>query len=136
MDQTTASKAVVLNFLQAVWGQGNLARLGDFWATDCVNHASTAPNVGLEALHAYHASMMQMFSAFSEVDMKVLSQIAEDDRVVTHIQTTARHTGSFFGIEPTNKAISTYVIRIDQIKNGKIVAHWSVSDAGSIGQQL
>jgi predicted ester cyclase len=136
MDQTTAAKAIVLEFLQVVWGQGNLARLGDFWAVDCVNHASPAPNVGLEALHDYHASMMQMFSAFSDIDMKVLSQIAEDDKVVTHIKTTARHTGPFFGIAATNKTISTFVIRIDQIKSGKIVAHWSVSDAASIGQQL
>jgi predicted ester cyclase len=137
MNEQARNKEVVRDFIQAVWIDGDLAALAGFWTEDCVNHASTAKDKhGLEELRIYHELFLTAFSAFSNVRMEILQQLAEGDRVVTHIFTQADHTAPFFGIPPSGKHVSTSVIRIDLIKNGRIAEHWSVSDAAALTQQL
>lgn len=65
-----------------------------------------------------------------------MQQVAEENRVVTYIVSKGRHSGAFYGIPPTGKTISTSVIRIDRVQDGKIAEHWSVSDAAGLMQQL
>jgi predicted ester cyclase len=65
-----------------------------------------------------------------------MQQVAENDRVVSYITSHGKHSGSFYGISPTGRSISTSVIRIDRVQDGKIAEHWSVSDAAGLIQQL
>jgi predicted ester cyclase len=53
-----------------------------------------------------------------------------------HISLAKVHSGAFYGILPTGKSISTSVIRIDRVQDGKITEHWSVSDAAGLMQQI
>lgn len=124
------NKQIVQNFIKVVWEQGSLERLGEFWTENCVNHAaSKGPNQGLAALRAYHEQFAAGFADFSETHIAIEQQVAEADRVVTQILTTARHT-------PTGKRVSLETIRIDRIRDGKIAEHWSVADMAGLMQQL
>lgn len=137
MTEIKTNKQIIRNFVQVVWNGGNLTALKDFWTEDCVNHAMPgADNHGLDALRVYHESLFADFSAFSNIQIEIIQQVAEGDRVVTHITARGEHSGTFFGIPPTGKSISTSVIRIDRIQDGKIAEHWSVSDVSSLILQL
>ncbi|NJR47191.1 MAG: ester cyclase [Hyellaceae cyanobacterium CSU_1_1] len=64
------------------------------------------------------------FAAFSNIQIEILQQIAESDRVVTYMRSRGEHTGTFCEIPPTRKTISMSVIRIDLIQDGKIAEHY------------
>ena len=124
------NKQVILDFIQVVWRQGELEALPRFWTTDCVNHAASAGHQqGLVALRAYHEGFSAAFVGFTNVDIAVLQQIAEDDRVTTQLRTSAHHTAS-------DKTVTLDTIRIDRLSNGKIAEHWSVADMAGFLHQL
>jgi predicted ester cyclase len=137
VNEIEKNKQIVQNFVQVVWNGQNLDALKDFWTADCINHAMPGvENQGYEALRVYHESFFIDFSAFSQIETEILQQIAEGDRIVTYITSRGKHSGTFYGVMPTGKYISTSAIRIDRIQEGKIAEHWSVSDAASLMQQL
>jgi predicted ester cyclase len=137
MNNTEQNKQIIQKLIQVVWNEQNIDALKDFWTEDCINHAMPrVDNRGLNALQVYHESLFTDFSAFSNIQIKILQQIAEGDRVVTYMQSRGEHTGTFSQIPPTGKSVSMSLIRIDCIQDGKIAEHWSVSDAGSLIQQL
>ena len=92
--------------------------------------------MGLDALRGYHKAFFAQFAAFSDLEIEIQSQTAEEDRVVTQMVTRGRQTGEFFGIAPTGRAVSLATIRIDALRDGKIAQHWSVADLMGLMQQL
>lgn len=134
MDDTHWNKQVIQDFIQVVWREGQLDKLGEFWTEDCINHAApSGEEKGLSALRAYHA---QFATAFSDMQINLQQQVAEADRVVTQIIATVRHVGTFLGIAPTGRTVSLATIRIDRMQGGKIAEHWSVADMAGLVQQL
>jgi predicted ester cyclase len=134
MSDLNSNKQLVKDFIDKVWHDQNLTALADFWTADCINHAMPGTdNQGIALLTAYH---QPFFAAFANLQVEIIQQIAENDRVMTYMLSEADHRGDFFGIPPTGKHISTVAIRIDRIQNGKIAEHWSVSDISSLIQQL
>ena len=138
MSDINKNKQIIQNFIQVVWNGRDLSALKDFWAEECVNHAMIGTdNQGLNALRLYHDSFFDdFFSAFPDIKIEIVQQVAEGDRIATFITSKGTHSGAFYGIPSTGKQISTSVIRIDRIQDGKITEHWSVSDAASLMQQI
>jgi steroid delta-isomerase-like uncharacterized protein len=138
MTDLDKGKQIIQDFIQVVWNGRNLNTLKDFWTEDCINHAMLGTdNRGLNALRIYHDSFFDdFFSAFPDIEIEIMQQVAEGDRIATYITSQGTHSGSFYGIPPTGKHISTSVIRIDRVQDGKITEHWSVSDAAGLMQQL
>lgn len=138
MTDLDKNKQVIQNFIQVVWNGRNLTALKDFWTEDCINHAmSSTENRGIDALRIYHESFFDdFFAAFPDIQIEIVQQVAEGDRVVSYITSHGKHSGSFYGIAPTGRSISTSVIRIDRVQDGKIAEHWSVSDTAGLTQQL
>jgi steroid delta-isomerase-like uncharacterized protein len=138
MSDTDKNKQIIKNFVRVVWNGRDLTALKDFWTEDCLNHAMPGTdNRGLNALRIYHDSFFDdFFSAFPDIQIEIVQQVEEGDRIATYITSQGIHSGAFYGIPPTGKHISTSVIRIDRIQDGKIAEHWSVSDAASLMQQI
>jgi len=132
-----ANKRIVQGFIEVAWEGRDLAALPTFWTDDCVNHAVPGPdNRGLAALQAYHEQFFAGFSAFSRVQIHIVQQVAEGDRVVTQMTTRGAHSGPFYGIPPTGRDVSLATIRIDRLRDGKIAEHWSVADVAGLLQHL
>jgi steroid delta-isomerase-like uncharacterized protein len=138
MNDTDKNKQIIQKFVQVVWNGRDLTALKDFWTEDCVNHAMPGTdNRSLNALRIYHDSFFDdFFAAFPNIQIEIVQQVAEGDLIVSYITSKGKHSGTFYGIPPTGKNISTSVIRIDKIQDGKIIEHWSVSDAAGLMQQI
>ncbi len=137
MAESEDNKRTIRDFIQTVWIGGDLAALPNFWTAACVNHATPGGSgVGLEALRAYHEGFFTAFTAFADVRVEILQQVAEGDRVVTHLTSRGTHTGEFGGVLPTGRSVSLSTIRIDRLQGGKIAEHWSVADVAGLLQQI
>jgi predicted ester cyclase len=119
------------------WAGQDLLALDRFWTAGCINHAAPAgQDVGVVALRSYHEQFAAQFAAFSDVRIEVVQQIAENDRVVTHLFTRARRTNDVTGMPVSGQDARLATIRIDRLEAGKIAEHWSVADVAGLLQQL
>jgi predicted ester cyclase len=102
---------------------------------DYIDHNPPLPDTapGREGVKQTNAILRQ---AFSEVEHTIRAQIAEGDQVVTHVTVSATFTGTFLGIPPNGKRVSTDGIAIHRIAGGQLVEHWAVMDYFGLFQQL
>ena len=123
-------KQVVRDFIDAVWRQGRLEELDHWWTEGCINHAAPdGARKGLDALAAYHRAFAEQMAGFAHADIQVVQQVAEGDRVVTQLRTSARHVAS-------GRDVHLDTMRLDRIEDGRIAEHWSVADLAGLATQL
>jgi steroid delta-isomerase-like uncharacterized protein len=76
------------------------------------------------------------YSAFPDMHGTLEDLVAEGDKVVTRNTLRATHSGTFLGIPPTGKQVEFSLIDIYRLVNGKIAAHWGLTDMLGLMQQL
>jgi steroid delta-isomerase-like uncharacterized protein len=109
--------------------------LDDFIAEDFVAHNPLHPGVSLDREGMKQGAELFRIAA-PETRHEIKVQVAEGDLVVSHIVGRGVHTGELLGIPATNKEIETEGIVIHRVRDGKIVAYWSVTDVARVLQQL
>ena len=66
----------------------------------------------------------------------ILDQVSEENKIIIRIRMELEHIGSWRGIPPTHKKISTYGFRYYQLSGDKIMEHWALIDGQAIENQL
>ncbi|MEM1060476.1 MAG: ester cyclase [Verrucomicrobiota bacterium] len=108
------------------WSEHATATTGDLFAADYRNHQEpdAGSGVSVKNLEEWTELVRRFHSGFSEVDLKILTQLAEGDQAASHWSMTATHTGSFEGETPTNRRITWTGISLDRFEQGKIAETW------------
>ena len=89
-----------------------------------------------QTYEGWKARHERLVAAFGEMEFTVNSQIAENDRVMTHWTLRAVHKGPFIGMAATGKRIVLTGIGIDRVKGNKVVEHWGMQDLMGLTAQL
>ncbi len=100
-------------------------------AKDFINHSAAAgQDTGREGLwHTFHNVL---HPGLSGLQVAVLDQVAEDDKVTSRKRIIGCHTGALLGIPATGRAVSIDVIDIVRIRNGQYVEHWGMNSLPSL----
>ncbi len=69
-----------------------------------------------------------LFTAFPDLTSTVEQQTVDGEWVTTRATMRGTHLGAFMGIAPTGKAVEIMHIGLDQVVQGQVVEHFSVSD--------
>ena len=121
-----------------LWSSRSTDRLEDLVAPDYINHQEPHAKggertVGLEdwkdVLKGYH-------QAFSESQVRILTEISEGAQVAVHWEFTAKHTGEYLGRAGSGKIATWKGITIDRVENGKIAETWTVWDRYGMFEDL
>ncbi len=75
-------------------------------------------------------------SAFPDLDVVVLDQLAEGDKVASRVEMTGTQKEDFFGVPAAGVVGTLHVTFWDRVADGKIVEHWADADVGGLLQQL
>lgn len=75
-------------------------------------------------------------AAFPDLEVEVLDQIAEGDRVATRISMTGTQQGDFYGVPAAGAVGVLRVTFFDRVEDGMIVEHWADGDVSGLLQQL
>jgi predicted ester cyclase len=75
-------------------------------------------------------------AAFPNYEIIVDDLLAEGDKVVVRGNFRGIHRGPFAGIEATGKSVSSGLMIIYRIANGRIIDHWMQFDMFMLLQQL
>lgn len=121
-----------------LWSSGSADWLEDLVAPGYINHQEPLAKggertVGLEdwkdVIKGYH-------EAFSDSQVKILTEIAEGAQVAVHWEFSAKHTGEYLGRAASGKIATWRGITIDRFENGKIVETWTVWDKYGMFEDL
>ncbi|MDH5689938.1 MAG: ester cyclase [Candidatus Bathyarchaeota archaeon] len=115
------NKAIVRRFIEA-YNNRNLDVFDDLLAPDYFDHTSKVGPEGLKQL------MNMAFKAFPDFHETIEDIIAEGEKVWVRITFTGTHTGEWMGIPPTGKKVTTEMVDIFRIIDGKLVEYRDVNN--------
>lgn len=127
------NKDVARQVIERIFMRQEDAAIDELVAEDFVPHTFGPMPPGREGLRA---GMQRAGAGVSEARFDIHDVIAEGDRVVVRLTSSARHTGTFMGIAPSGKRYSIDEIHIFRIVDGQVVEHWHEFDKRSLMQQL
>ena len=132
------NKAVVHNFIEEVWHEGNLDSIDKYIAPDYIRHTSHTREGGQEVrgLDGARQSIAALRTSFPDIHFTSEDVLVDDDKVVVRWTVSGTHRGEFMGVPPTGKQVSWTGINIYRIADGKIVERWANEDGVSLLQQL
>ena len=119
------------------WNKGKaaaMALIDEMYATDVVYHRATGEII--RGKNGYKQFTEEWFKAFPDFHITIDDIVVEGDKVATRWTWTGTHKGTYMGIPPSNKKVTTWVISIDRIVNSKVVEEWERSDTLGTMQQL
>ena len=144
-DLEETNKDRVRSMLEAVdvsLANGDYRTTDQFYADDCVTHSHPRshyqggpPRPG-DVRDQRHRQLEEARASFGERRHEPVFQVAEGDTVVTTVEVTLRHTGTFAGIAPTGKEVQTHQVFIHRLRGGKITDVWSYGDFLGVLRQL
>ena len=115
-------KTVVREFWET-YGRGELdAAWATYLAKDLIVHAPPPMELDRET---WLATEKAFFAAFDHIDVKVIDQVAEGDKVATRWSMTARQAAEFYGVPSRGRTATVTGTYIDVVRDDKIAEHWS-----------
>ena len=109
------------------------AAIDELVSPDFVPHTFGPMPPGREGLRQ---GMQRAGAGISDPEFTIHDMVAEGDEVVARLTTTARHTGTFMGIEPTGRRYSIDEIHIFRLRDGQVTEHWHQFDTATLLAQL
>ena len=109
------------------------AAIDELIAEDFVPHTFGPMEHGRDGLRE---GMRRAGAGVSDPKFEIHDLVAEGDRVAARLTTSARHTGTFMGIEPSGRRYSIDEIHIFRLRDGKLAEHWHEFDKGALMAQL
>jgi steroid delta-isomerase-like uncharacterized protein len=120
-----------------LWSSDTIDTPESIYAKNYVNHQpDDIVGVATRDLDSWKELFTAFGRAFPKATVKIVMQIAQDDRIATFWELTGTHKGEFVGFAATNKKATSTGINIDRFEKGKIVETWVVWDKYSWLKQL
>ncbi len=129
---TEANKALIHQFFERVWNQGDESAIADFIAEHAAGNDSDF-GTGREG---FTRQWRKWQDAFSDLHFEIDEIIAEGDTVVARWTLTGTQTGPFLGSAPTGKTIRVRGMSLDHLENGVLVSGFDGWDNLGLRQQL
>ena len=121
-------------FYDQVVNQGKIEMIDELIAEDFVEH-ETLPGAANDRQSVKDWFMM-LKTGFPDIKFEVKDITAQDGKVWALIQITGTNTGQFMGMPATGKKIDVQGFDLVQLKAGKAIAHWGVTQELQMMQQL
>lgn len=134
MTTTEDNKALVSEFIAALFTRGDLDAVDVYLAADFVNND---PPFGVTADREGMRTAGAMFrSVFPDWHSDVSLLVAEDDIVVEMFTASGTHTGAeIMGVSPSGTSVTLPGINIWRVRDGRIVERWGrLDDLGFLRQ--
>lgn len=132
-DTLERNKAIAEQIIDRIFVHQEDAAIDELVAEDFTPRTFGPMPRGREGLRE---AMQRVAAGVSEVEFEIHDLIAEGDRVAARLTSSARHTGTFMGVEPSGRRFSTHEIHIFRIRDGQLVEHWHALDTGGLMAQL
>lgn len=130
-----ANQRLIERYFEEVWNQGKVEVLDELLTSDYLNHSPGLPNpqpgpAGLKPI------VLHIRDGIPDLHYAIEDLVVGADRVAAFVRLTGTHSGDFFGIAPTGKAIDVRQMQIEWIRDGRICQHWRITEDLKLMRQL
>ena len=129
------NKALVRRVIEELFNKGNLDLADELIAPDYVDHDTGLPE-DVRGPEGFKQFVSLYRSAFPDLHVEILEQVAEGDRVATRWVATGTHRGELMGIPPTGNRMRQPGMEVVHISEGKYAEEWEGYNAMEMMQQL
>ena len=112
-------------YAERIWNNKDLSAIDELLDPQIVIHSSLGQFQGKEAMRRI---VEVWLTAFSNLNVKTLATISDQDLVVLHWEAKGTHLGEFKGLSATGKPVSYSGVTIYRLENGKITEYWAYVD--------
>jgi predicted ester cyclase len=126
------NKAISARFFELYGVHHDVESCVPLFKEDAVIHHDGVPH----NLEAYKQLGYGFLAGMPDLQMQVLEQIEEGDRVATRILFSGTHTDLLNGIPATGRRAEVQAIAIDHFSDGRIVERWVIGNTLEMLQQL
>jgi steroid delta-isomerase-like uncharacterized protein len=130
---TQTNEALVRRFIDEIFLGQRLDAVNELVTDDFTAHTWGPMPMGRDGLKA---AITRVSAGLSGAAMTIDDLIAEDDRVVVRLTSSATQTGPFMGIPPTGKRYEIGEIHIFRVRDGRVAEHWHQADFLGMLRQL
>lgn len=129
-----SNKSVSLQFFELYGNQHDVEGCTPLFAEGA--KFSTTAGPGPLDFNGYKQLGYAFLGGFPDLNVKVVEQLEDGNKVITRVYWGGTHTGNLLGIPATGRTFNSEAVFIDTIENGKIVERREVSDMLGMMQQL
>lgn len=128
------NEQIVREMTDAIWGaDGSPGAVERYFAPDLVDHEPGQTIEGRDAYVEFERSLREgMPDLAGEIDLLV----SEGELVAVRYTATGTHTGSLWGIEPTDERVEATGQVVYRFEDGEVVEAWHEFDRLGMLQQL
>jgi predicted ester cyclase len=134
MSDPAANKALVAEFIDALFTRGELEAVDRYLVPGFVNH-DPFPGFGPDR-EGLRQTAQVFRQAFPDWQAGQQAHIAEGDLVAERFTARGTHQGEILGVAPTGRQVTLAGINIFRVQNGKVVERWGRTDDLGFLQQL
>jgi hypothetical protein len=110
----------------------DMARLGDFIATDALDHSGDHGDVrGLDSIK----TQIMAWTAMVNQKTDILKELADDEYVMSWQHNTGTYTNTGYGHKPGDP-FDLQEIEVTRFKEGKAVEHWSMMPPADVMKMM
>jgi steroid delta-isomerase-like uncharacterized protein len=130
-----ANRRLIQRYFNEVWNEGRLDVLDELLTPDYINHSPGIPNPrpGPADLKSIVAAMR---AGIPDLHYEILDVVVAENKVAAYVRMTGTHRGDFFGMRATGRSIDVRQMQIERIRDGRICAHWRITDDLTLLRQL
>lgn len=129
------AETVARRLLEEVLNEGRLDLIDELVAEDAVEHEPLPISTG-EMRSDLRAWLTALRSAFPDYHVQIEDVVSQGDKVAIRERITGTNLGSLLGMPPTGRSISVDGFDLVQVRDGKIVQHWGLTDGWAMAHQL
>ncbi len=131
-DQSAIVSAAIHKFYQA-YNDHSASSWEQAMAPNYVGHVNGQTIPSREAGKGFVAALL---SAFPDIHYSIEDELQVGERAAVRWSAKATHTGTLFGLAPTQKKVTMIGMTIFRVQNGQIVELWDVWDEAGLMKQL
>lgn len=125
---------LVTRFYTTVHNDHDLTLLDDAFDPKVVAHWSGLPD--LHGADELRAAVTADLEAFPDQQLTLDELVVDGEVAASRWTFRGTHTGDYYGIPATARAITSTVVAFDRIRDGKLVENWTVFDNYDVMRQL
>jgi steroid delta-isomerase-like uncharacterized protein len=129
------NKAQLRRTYEELFNQGNLAKVDELIAPDCINH-EVPPGMNNRGPESIRQVVIMLRTAFPDLHGTIEELVAEGDTVACCVTMSGTHLGSFMGIAPTGRSFRQAQMHFVRFRDGIGIEHREVRDDLGMMQQL
>ena len=132
----TRNSELIRQWFEEVWNQGREETINELCAKEAVGHGQTTDGSDIVGPDHFRQFWQSFRSAFTSIQVEIHRTLDEGDMAMAQWTLSAKHTGSFLGVAPTGKLITTTGMSLQRFAAGKIVEAWDNWDQLAVMAQL